>query len=49
MRLPTRESVAAWLSLRENQARLMILAWYIAMGMMVLGYLLMAYFLFFDH
>jgi hypothetical protein len=43
MMLPTKEKITAWLSKRENQARLMILAWYISIGMMILGYLIMAY------
>ncbi len=47
-RLPTRVEVAAWLARPENQARLFIYAWYVALGMMVLGYVLMAYLLFFQ-
>jgi hypothetical protein len=46
MRLLTKEEIAAWLSKRENQARLMILAWYISIGMMLLGYAIMAYIFF---
>jgi hypothetical protein len=46
MSLPTKEMIAVWLSRRENQARLMILAWYISIGMMLLGYVIMAYIFF---
>lgn len=46
MMLPTKEKIALWLSNRETQARLMILAWYIALGMMMLGYIIMAYIFF---
>jgi hypothetical protein len=49
MRLPTKEKIALWLSNREHQARLMILAWYIALGMMMLGYIIMAYLFFVQH
>lgn len=48
MRLPTRDEIVTWLSRRENQAKLMILAWYISLGMMILGYIIMAYLLFFQ-
>lgn len=46
MRLPTKEAIVRWLSNRENQAKLMILAWYISLGMMMLGYIIMAYIFF---
>ncbi len=48
MKLPTKETIVAWLSKRENQARLMILAWYISIGMMLLGYVIMAYLFFIE-
>jgi hypothetical protein len=46
MRLPTKEKIALWLSNRENQAKLMILGWYISLGMLMLGYVIMAYIFF---
>ncbi len=46
MRLPTKEKVTIWLSNRETQAKLMVLAVYISIGMMVLGYIIMAYIFF---
>jgi hypothetical protein len=46
MKLPTKDKIALWLANRENQARLMILAVYISIGMMVLGYIIMAYIFF---
>jgi hypothetical protein len=49
MRLPTKEAIVLWLSNRETQAKLMILAWYIALGMMMLGYIIMAYIFFVQH
>jgi hypothetical protein len=48
MRLPTTEELKALANNRENQAKAMIVCWYIAMGMMVAGYLIMAYLLFFN-
>jgi hypothetical protein len=44
--LLTRADIVTWLSNRENQAKLMILAWYISLGMMMLGYIIMAYIFF---
>jgi hypothetical protein len=46
MRLTTKEKVAIWLSSQENQAKLLVLAVYISIGMMVLGYIIMAYIFF---
>lgn len=46
MKLSIREKVAIWLSSRENQAKLMVLAVYISIGMMILGYIIMAYLFF---
>jgi hypothetical protein len=46
LRLPSIEELKALASDRENQAKAMIVCWYIALGMMVLGYLIMAYLLF---
>ncbi len=48
MRLPTIEELKELANDRENQAKAMIVCWYLAMGMMVLGYLIMAYLLFLD-
>ena len=46
MRLSTKEKIVIWLSSRENQAKLMVLAVYISIGMMMLGYVIMAYIFF---
>ncbi|HEY3272976.1 MAG TPA: hypothetical protein VGJ92_04390 [Methanocella sp.] len=46
MRLLTKEKIAIWLSNRETQAKLMILGWYISLGMLMLGYIIMAYIFF---
>ncbi|MGA9138712.1 MAG: hypothetical protein WBZ29_00705 [Methanocella sp.] len=48
LRLPSIEELKALAYDRENQAKAMIVCWYIALGMMVLGYLIMAYLLFLD-
>ena len=42
-----KKKVKAWLESRENQARLFIIAWYLSLGMMVIGYLIIAYLLLF--
>ena len=49
MSLPSIEELKALACDREIQARAMIACWYIAIGMMILGYLIMAYLLFFNH
>ncbi len=41
------EKVRAYLESPENQARLFVYAWYISIAMMILGYLIIAYLLFF--
>lgn len=46
MMLSTKEKIAIWLSSRENQAKLIILGWYISLGMLMLGYVIMAYIFF---
>jgi hypothetical protein len=40
-------SIQAFLADRERVAKAMIVCWYLSMGMLVLGYLIMAYLLFF--
>jgi hypothetical protein len=46
MKLLTKEKIVVWLSNRETQAKLMVLAVYISIGMMMLGYIIMAYIFF---
>jgi hypothetical protein len=43
-----KKKVRAYLESRENQARLFIIAWYISLVMMVIGYLIIAYLLLFQ-
>jgi hypothetical protein len=47
MRLPTLTDMVAWFSEPENQAKLLIYGTWIVLGMTVLGYLIMAYLLFY--
>ncbi len=42
------KKVRAYLESRENQARLFIIAWYISLGMMIVGYLIIAYLLLYQ-
>jgi hypothetical protein len=40
-------SIQAFLADRERVAKIIIVCWYISMGMLVLGYLILVYLLFF--
>ena len=42
------KKVMAYLEGPENQARLFIYAWYIALAMMFMGYIIIGYMLFFQ-